>query len=333
MAEVDRNDDDWLEQLSEALRLPDDLPGEVTGDAPDEVTGDPAAELAAEIDQAAAQEAAHDPEWEAYPQPVAPAAPDAGPEPEPEPEWDAYPDDASSVPVLPAPLAPADMSRRRERPEPEPQKTAETIDDASLVLEALAALSESVSTIGSRLERLESAEPADTVLDQVKLQVVVADAIRAATMKAQATGAGTVRLETEVRLLEQSVAKLSKQVANVNVDSLIRDRHNKDVHVERIVDAADHVDRQLSRAAAAQSTFEAGVEKMLRHAREGDGENVAWADVMLLAHELRARVDDLDEQQRRAMSDLTEWQDTVDDRLSELRTEVLAELRAERDQA
>ncbi|MDE0804153.1 MAG: hypothetical protein OSA99_12605 [Acidimicrobiales bacterium] len=224
---------------------------------------------------------------------------------------------------------------------PTPPATAPPVDSTAIV-EALASVNEAVRRLDARLDASEAAGAsatsasgvADAVqssFDQVELDVVVADAIRSATMKAQATGAGTVRLETEVRLLEQTVAKLSKQVNDVNITALARDRLEKDVHVERLAEAAERVERQLAAAAKARTAFAAGVDKMLRHAAEGGGDDVAWTDVMLLTHELRSRVDDLDDQQRRAMRDLTEWQASMDDRMAGLRAQLLDEIRSLRD--
>lgn len=246
--------------------------------------------------------------------------PETGSQPEPGSAVESAPDPATAAPLPPPP------------PEPAPSL------DTPLILEALAALTDAVQRIETRVDAFEAAQsergdvlPVVTGFDQVELDVVVADAIRKATMKAQATGAGTVRLETEVRLLEQTVTKLSKQVNDVNLTALARDRLEKDVHVERLAEAADSVQRQLAAAIEARVGFDATVDKMLRHAADGGGADVAWTDVMFLTHELRSRVDDLDDQQRRAMRELSEWQASMDDRLAGMRAQLLDEIRALRD--
>ncbi len=205
------------------------------------------------------------------------------------------------------------------------------VDAQAIVLGALAELSATVERLSQRAGAADISAVLEGRFEQGELDAVVANAIRQATLEAMGSGTGTVRLETEVRVLERTVANLSKQVSDLNLTALARDRLEKDVHVEALVEAATKVERQLDRASRAQTAFDMGVEKMLRHAQEGEGENVAWTDVMLLAHELRSRVDDLDDQQRRAIRDLAEWQTSVDDRLVSLRARLLEEIRALRD--
>lgn len=299
MADDGSNEDAWLEQLRDALASTREA--EAPADPPRPI---PAFE--AVLDEAPVEPG---PEPEAESPVAEPAVAEVEPEPNPAP-----------APIEPAAAAP-----------PPPLEAPSS--DTPLILEALAALTEAVRRLDDRVEAFETVdgEVSGAVFDQVELDVVVADAIRKATMKAQATGAGTVRLETEVRLLEQTVTKLSKQVKDVNLTALARDRLEKDVHVERLADAAERVERQLTVAAESRAAFEATVDKMLRHAADGDGENAAWTDVMLLAHELRSRVDDLDDQQRRAIRDLNEWQASMDDRMAGLRAQLLDEIRALRD--
>lgn len=43
-----------------------------------------------------------------------------------------------------------------------------------------------------------------------------------------------------------------------------------------------------------------------------------WADMRAFAQELRSRVDDIDDQQRRTLRELTEWQRQLDERIDEL---------------
>ncbi|WP_436792506.1 hypothetical protein [Actinospongicola halichondriae] len=224
-------------------------------------------------------------------------------------------------------------------PDPEPEVTREPVPpsrpstpaspsaDLALIVDTLAGVTTALTGLSDRVSVIESAGRESAQIDQVELDVVVADAIRQSMTRAQATGAGTTRLETEVRVLEETVGRLTKRVGELNIAALARDRLEKDVHVERLADAADAVAAQVRAAVEARQSFDAGVEKMLDHARTGDGENVAWTDVMFLTHELRSRVDDLDDQQRRAMRDLSDWQASVDDRLSALRGELLSEIR------
>lgn len=323
MADDGSNEDAWLEQLRDALASTREAEAEAPADPPRPI---PAFE--AVLDETPLEPG---PEPEPEPEPEPPVAEPAEwrlDPPEPPAVVDVEPESAPA----PAPVAPAVAP-------PRPPEAPSS--DTPLILEALAALTEAVRRLDDRVEAFETmpmravetvdGEVSGSVFDQVELDVVVADAIRKATMKAQATGAGTVRLETEVRLLEQTVTKLSKQVKDVNLTALARDRLEKDVHVERLADAAERVERQLTVAAESRAAFEATVDKMLRHAADGDGENAAWTDVMLLAHELRSRVDDLDDQQRRAMRDLNEWQTSMDDRMAGLRAQLLDEIRSLRD--
>lgn len=242
-------------------------------------------------------------------------------------------------PSLPEPPdAPAEMSVAAPV-EPAPAEASPvqpTPADTTLVVEALTKMGNQIAALTRRMDEFErepalAADHVPVSFDQVELDMVVADAIRQSMAKAQATGAGTTRLETEVRVLEETVSKLSKRVADLNVTALARDRLEKDVHVERLAEAAEAVQAQLAAASDARRSFEAGVEKMLRHAQDGAGADVAWTDVMLLAHELRSRVDDLDEQQRRAMRDLADWQASVDDRISAMRADLVREIRDLRD--
>lgn len=50
-----------------------------------------------------------------------------------------------------------------------------------------------------------------------------------------------------------------------------------------------------------------------------DGESVAWTDVMLLANELRSRVDDLEQQQRVALRGLADWRSDLTALVEEIR--------------
>ena len=330
MTENGSNEDAWLEQLREALASTatqdptadsDEPPLEALEHELDEVFGgdDEAAEA---LDEAMAGGALDAPPSE--PRPVTDPEPTMAPapptEPVPEPVVDPVPSPTlSSAPPSPAP-APA------------------TPDELPKILAALTAIGDSVQRLEERVEAFEvTATPValdggtiEGGVDAAALEAVVAEAVRKGTMKAQATGAGTVRLETEVRLLEETVRKLSKQVSEVNIAALARDRLEKDVHVERLAEAAENVERQVAAAADARTAFDAGVDKMLRHAKE-DGGDVAWTDVMFLAHELRSRVDDLDDQQRRALRDLADWQASIDDRLAGFRAQILDEIRALRD--
>lgn len=236
----------------------------------------------------------------------------------------------------PAPLPPP--PELVDDPDPVEPPVAPTAADTALVVEALTKMGNEIAALTRRVDDFETqtAAPAEQVtvaFDQVELDVVVADAIRQSMARAQATGAGTTRLETEVRVLEETVSKLTKRVGDLNVTALARDRLEKDVHVERLAEAAEAVQSQLAVASEARQSFDASVEKMLRHAQEGGGTDVAWTDVMLLAHELRSRVDDLDDQQRRAMRDLADWQASVDDRISTMRADLVREIRNLRDPA
>ena len=235
----------------------------------------------------------------------------------------------------PTPLPPPELV---DDPDPVEPPVAPTPADTALVAEALTKMGNEIAALTRRVDDFETqtAAPAEQVtvtFDQVELDVVVADAIRQSMARAQATGAGTTRLETEVRVLEETVSKLTKRVGDLNVTALARDRLEKDVHVERLAEAAEAVQSQLAVASEARQSFDASVEKMLRHAQEGGGTDVAWTDVMLLAHELRSRVDDLDDQQRRAMRDLADWQASVDDRISTMRADLVREIRNLRDPA
>lgn len=203
--------------------------------------------------------------------------------------------------------------------------------DTGLILDVLSQVTRALGELTERVDAIDSAERPPMPFDQVELDGVVADAIRSSLSRAQATGAGTTRLETEVRVLEETVSRLSKKVADLNITALARDRLEKDANVERLAEAAEAVQAQVAAASEARKSFEAGVDKMLQHARDGAGSDVAWTDVMLLAHELRSRVDDLDDQQRRAMRDLAEWQTSVDDRISSMRSDLVREIRALRD--
>lgn len=293
------DDDPWLDQLREALAEVSESRDE--GHAGDDV-------LVAEGDV----------DWSS----IEPADESALPAP---PEAPAEMSVAAPVEPAPAQAAPVQQA---------PVQT--TPADTTLVVEALTKMSNEIAALARRMDDFErepelAADHVPVAFDQVELDMVVADAIRQSMAKAQATGAGTTRLETEVRVLEETVSKLSKRVADLNVTALARDRLEKDVHVERLADAADAVQSQLAAASEARRSFEAGVEKMLRHAQDGAGGDVAWTDVMLLAHELRSRVDDLDDQQRRAMRDLADWQASVDDRISAMRADLVREIRALRD--
>ena len=243
-------------------------------------------------------------------------------------DWSSIePAEESALPTPPE--APAEMSVAAPV---EPAPVQPTPADTTLVVEALTKMGNEIAALARRMDEFErepelAADHVPVAFDQVELDIVVADAIRQSMAKAQATGAGTTRLETEVRVLEETVSKLSKRVADLNVTALARDRLEKDVHVERLAEAADAVQSQLAAASEARRSFEAGVEKMLRHAQDGAGADVAWTDVMLLAHELRSRVDDLDEQQRRAMRDLADWQSSVDDRIASMRADLVREIR------
>lgn len=247
-------------------------------------------------------------------------------------DWSSIePANESALPTPPAEPAPAVTAP--VEPAPVPSAPVEpTPADTTLVVEALTKMSNEIAALARRMDEFDrepelAADHVPVSFDQVELDMVVADAIRQSMAKAQATGAGTTRLETEVRVLEETVSKLSKRVADLNVTALARDRLEKDVHVERLAEAADAVQSQLAAASEARKSFEAGVEKMLQHAQEGGGGDVAWTDVMLLAHELRSRVDDLDDQQRRAMRDLADWQASVDDRISAMRADLVREIR------
>ena len=289
------DDDPWLDQLREALAEVSESREQVH--ASDDV-------LVAEDDV----------DWSS----IEPAEESALPTPPPE----------EPAPVVAAPVEPESVGAAPAEPAP----VQPTPADTTLVVEALTKMGNEIAALARRMDEFErepelAADHVPVAFDQVELDMVVADAIRQSMAKAQATGAGTTRLETEVRVLEETVSKLSKRVADLNVTALARDRLEKDVHVERLAEAADAVQSQLAAASEARRSFEAGVEKMLRHAQEGGGGDVAWTDVMLLAHELRSRVDDLDDQQRRAMRDLADWQTSVDDRISAMRADLVREIR------
>lgn len=235
------------------------------------------------------------------------------------------------VPVVDAPV-PEPVPVTEQPPQPS-VGMARMLDSMERMTRALGQLSERVDRFEATERSGSSAAQTGTLFDQAELETMVADAMRQAILRAQATGAGTTRLEAEVRVLEETVGKLSKRVGEMNLATTTRDRPDTDGQVERLADAAEAVQGQLTAAAEARKSFEAGVDKMLRHAREGDGDNVAWTDVMFLTHELRSRVDDLDDQHRRAMRELSEWQSIVDDRLTSLRAELIREVRSLRDPA
>lgn len=253
-------------------------------------------------------------------------------------------DESATIDELEHVLAAPDPVPVVDAPVPEPVPVTEQPSQPSVgmarMLESMERMTRAFGQLSERVDRFEatersgsSAAQTGTLFDQAELETMVADAMRQAILRAQATGAGTTRLEAEVRVLEETVGKLSKRVGEMNLATTTRDRPDTDGQVERLADAAEAVQGQLTAAAEARKSFEAGVDKMLRHAREGDGDNVAWTDVMLLTHELRSRVDDLDDQHRRAMRELSEWQSIVDDRLTSLRAELIREVRSLRDPA
>ena len=122
----------------------------------------------------------------------------------------------------PTPLPPPELV---DDPDPVEPPVAPTPADTALVVEALTKMGNEIAALTRRVDDFETqtAAPAEQVtvaFDQVELDVVVADAIRQSMARAQATGAGTTRLETEVRVLEETVSKLTKRVGDLNVTAL-----------------------------------------------------------------------------------------------------------------
>lgn len=205
------------------------------------------------------------------------------------------------------------------------------------VLAAVARLADRIDAVEGGLSTLRSAPPAGSDgsreivvqagFDQEALDEVVTASVRSAILKAQATGSSTGRLETEVRVLEETTARLAKRVGDLNLAAFTRDRtpdHSE--AATQLATAADDVKQQLANAIAARQAFDVSVQEMIRRAADGedDGESVAWTDVMFLAHELRSRLDDLDQQERRVLRELGEWQDEVDARLSAVKADLVA---------
>lgn len=247
------------------------------------------------------------------PEPTFTFAPAAAAEPEPEVEPVS---DAGSTPES------ADTPNTTTTPAPAAGAEGPTLEDLHL---AVSSLTTWVARLADRGPALGAAG-----LDRVSLDEAVGDAVRIAMVRAQTSESTSARIELEMRILRDTIADLAARVDSGLGDLRRHVRLPDDVStqlvekVERLDAVARRSEAKLGEALDARTALDADITELLHRSSTGEanGELVAWTDVMLLAYELRSRVDDLEDQQRRFLQGLGQWRDGMAVEMGQLRDAV-----------
>lgn len=221
-------------------------------------------------------------------------------------------------------------------PPPAPQPVEMPDVDLGPVENRLSALSSRLDAVVGAVERLQPSADLGPVEDRLAALASGLNAVVGAVGRLEdiivdlpqtiSPRPGLSRLEPELQSLHHQVARLTRRIDELPPPSSNDEASDLREQIRLLGASIEAVERRLSGLEGSRHDFIDAVHSVLRGATNDHGERVAWADVLVLAEQLRSRVDDLHDHQRRVLGDLAQWQASADEQLISLRS-LVRELR------